>query len=151
MKKVFIIVLFLASTLLALGVNPYLLGTWKGYIMTNNLDEDNKNGLPVTLYITSDRENGDFIGEMYVSYRYQTDIYNAKYSANGNLDVNTFTLRLYQKELVYYDILPKGLSWCFGQFKMKMYQSNYKRKLVLDGNMYTDCLEGNIRIVLIKK
>lgn len=151
MKKTTFIILFTFNLLHSFGVNPFLLGTWKGYIISNELDADNRNGLPVTLYINSDNDNGDFVGEMYVSYRYQTDIYNAKYMVKGSLDINTFVLRMSQTEIVYYDVLPKGMSWCFGQFKLNMYQSNYMRKIILDGSMNTECSESNIRVVLVKK
>lgn len=126
-------------------------GTWKGYLMSNNLDADNKKGLPVTLYIVDDNDEGDLVGEMSIQYRYQTDIYKAKYKISGNINYEENTMYIVQEELVYYDLLPKGLEWCFGSGTYKVQRDPYKKKLYTDGYMTTNCGNEKLRMVLLKK
>ncbi len=130
--------------------NPAIRGNWKGFLMSKSLDVDNKDGLPVTLYIVDDNDNGDIVGEMVVKYRYQTDIYKAKYSITGKLDYSNYTLSLEQTGVIYYDLLPKGLQWCMGSGKFNIYRSTYAKKLYIDGYMTTNCGDERLRLVLVK-
>ena len=97
----------LLATIPMFASNPMLRGKWKGVIVTkDNSDIDNKNGLIVNLYITDDNDVGDFRGEMTVSYRYQTDVYKAKYQITGKLDYNTYKFRIRQDKFIFSDVLP---------------------------------------------
>ena len=126
-------------------------GTWKGYLMSSSLDADNKKGLPVTLYIVDDNDAGMLIGEMSIQYRYQTDIYRAKYKVGGYIDYDENTIYIEQEKLIYYDLLPKGLQWCFGSGTYKVRRDPYKKKMYLDGSMVTNCGNEKLRMVLFKK
>lgn len=117
----------------------------------NNTDIDNKNGLQVTMFITDDNDVGDFRGEMTVRYRYQTDVYKAKYQITGKLDYNTYKMQIRQDKYIYADLLPKGLNWCIGSGTARMYRSTYKKKVVIDGNLTTNCGGENLRFVLFKQ
>lgn len=149
-KKVYILLLIL-STGTCLAGNPMFRGTWKGYILSKSLDDDNKKGLPVTLYIVDDNDAGDLVGEMSIQYKYQTDIYKAKYKVSGSIDYDEYTMYIRQEKLVYYDLLPKGLQWCFGSGNYKIFRNSYKKKIYIDGYMTTDCGKEKIRMILIKK
>lgn len=132
--------------------NPILRGNWKGIILTNdNNDLDNKGGLQITLFITDDNEVGDFRGEMTVRYRYQTDVYKAKYEITGKLDYNTYKMQIRQDRYIFADVLPKGLSWCIGSGTARMYRSTYKKRVIIDGNLSTNCGAQRLRFVLFKQ
>ena len=79
-------------------------------MLSNTSDVDNGKGLPVTLFISSDNEAGEMVGEMSIQYRYQTDIYKAKYSVNGLIDYENKSIYIEQVKLIYYDLLPRGLT-----------------------------------------
>jgi hypothetical protein len=130
--------------------NPAVRGNWKGYLVSKSLDSDNSSGLPVTLYIIDDNDAGDFQGEMTVQYRYQTDLYKAKYSVEGNIDYTNYIITLEQTNLIYYDILPKGLQWCFGGGTFNIYRSIYGKKIYMDGYLGTNCGGEKMRMILIK-
>lgn len=130
--------------------NPMIRGNWKGYLMSKSLDVDNKDGLPVTLYIIDDNDKGQIWGEMIVRYRYQTDIYKAKYKVSGQLDYSNYTISIQQGDFIYRDLLPKGLNWCTGGGTFNIYRSNYKKILYMDGYMQTNCGSEKLRLLLIK-
>ena len=150
LKKIHTI-LILLFTIACFAGNPAIRGNWKGYLTSKSMiDADNKTGLPVTLYIIDDNDEGDIMGEMTVQYRYQTDIYKAKYSVNGNIDYENYTISLEQTKLIFYDILPKGLQWCFGFGTLKIYRSIYGKKTYMDGYMTSSCGTEKIHMVLLK-
>lgn len=126
-------------------------GTWKGFLLSKNADEDNKKGLPVSLYIVDDNDDGDLFGEMTVQYRYQTDIYKAKYKVTGQINFEDNTMFIKQERIIYCDILPKGLQWCFGSGDFNILRNVYKKKNYLDGYMTTDCGDEKLRMILLKK
>lgn len=126
------------------------MGKWKGYVISKNMDYDNRNGMPVTLTITDDADNGDYVGDMVVSYRYQTDVYRAKYTVEGNINYVDYTISVIQTGLVYSDLLPKGLNWCFSSGDLNIYRSTSAKKLYIDGYVYVDCTNENVRMILIK-
>jgi hypothetical protein len=146
-------ILFFSIAFCSFSGNPLIRGTWKGYMISNSLssDVDNKDGLPVTLYIIDDNDKGDLVGEMTVRYKYQTDIYRAKWHVSGNLDYANYTISIQQNNFIYFDLLPKGLDWCTGGGTFNIYRSNYKKKLYMDGNMLTSCGDERIRMVLVKQ
>ncbi len=150
LKKIHTI-LFLLITYSCFSGNPEIHGNWKGFLISKNPDSDNKDGLPVTLYIIDDNDEGDLVGEMTVQYRYQTDIYKAKWSVSGSLDYTKYTISILQESFVFYDLLPKGLQWCSGNARLNIYRSTYKKKLYMDGIMYTNCGEEELRLVLVKE
>lgn len=114
------------------------------------MDADNKNGMPATLTITDDAENGDYVGEMLISFRYQSDIYRARYKVEGNIDYEKYTISIIQTGLIYSDILPRGLNWCFSSGVLNIYRSNTAKKIYLDGYMHVECTNDNVRTILIK-
>ena len=126
-------------------------GNWKGFLLSKNSDADNKKGLPVTLYIVDDKDAGDLVGEMTVQYQYQTDIYKAKYKVSGNINYEENTMYLVQEKLIFYDLLPKGLEWCFGSGSFNIRRNPYMKKNYLDGYMTTNCGNEKLRMVLFKK
>lgn len=119
-------------------------------MLSNTSDVDNGKGLPVTLFISSDNEAGEMVGEMSIQYRYQTDIYKAKYSVNGLIDYENKSIYIEQVKLIYYDLLPRGLQWCFGNGTFQIFRNPYKKKNYLDGYMTTSCGPEKLRMVLIK-
>lgn len=131
--------------------NPLYSGNWKGYLFAGGNDGDKKRGLPVSLYIIDDNDDGDLVGEMSITYRYQSDLYRAKYKMSGQIDYENRTMFLQQEELIYYDLLPKGLKWCFGSGTFEMLRNPYKKKNYIDGYMTTNCGDEKLRMVLIKK
>ncbi|MBK8350786.1 MAG: hypothetical protein IPL21_03570 [Saprospirales bacterium] len=142
----------LLATIPMFASNPMLRGKWKGVIVTkDNTDIDNKNGLIVNLYITDDNDVGDFRGEMTVSYRYQTDVYKAKYQITGKLDYNTYKFRIRQDKYIFSDVLPKGLNWCIGSGDGRIYRSKYKKRIIMDGNLATNCGGDRLHFVLVKQ
>ncbi|MFN8237808.1 MAG: hypothetical protein U0T77_06520 [Chitinophagales bacterium] len=150
LKKIHIVLLLLIVSNCFSG-NPAIHGNWKGFLISKTPEEDNKDGLPVTLYIIDDNDQGDLVGEMTVQYRYQTDVYKAKWSISGNIDYYNYTITLQQDNFVYYDLLPKGLQWCAGYAKLNIYRSTYIKKLYMDGSMYTNCGEEKLRLILVKE
>jgi hypothetical protein len=148
-KNKFTILLLLIATQCFAG-NPYLKGKWKGLLISKNADADNKNGLPVTLFILDDNDVGNFSGDMILKYRYQSDVYKAKYNITGRLDYNTFKLTIQQNKIIYSDILPKGLNWCIGNGTARMYRSTYKKSIIIDGYFTTNCGAERMRLVLVK-
>ena len=149
-KRIHTILLSL-SVIYCFSGNPALHGNWKGYLISNNMDADNKDGLPVTLSIIDDNDGGDLVGEMTAQYRYQTDIYKAKWSVSGNIDYDNYTIYLQQGNFIYSDLLPKGLQWCSGYGNLNIYRSTYKKKIYMDGSMYTNCGQENLRLILVKE
>lgn len=87
---------------------------------------------------------------MSIQYRYQDDIYKAKYNISGRYDAGG-SIFLQQEKLVYYDVLPKGLQWCFGSGYFAMFRDPYKKKNYLDGYMTTNCGDEQLRMILIQK
>ena len=142
-----ILFLFLASACLA--GNPALHGEWKGFIVSN-LDVYNSTGLPVSLNITDDNDQGGLVGEMIVQYRHQTDVYKAKYAIEGNIDYDKYIINLQQTKFVYSDLLPKGLQWCLGGGTFNIYRSTYGKKIYMDGYMKSNCGKEDMRMILIK-
>jgi len=128
-----------------------ILGNWKGFLLTDTTNADNQKGLPVLLSIFDDNDKGDFYGEMSIQYFYQTDVYKAKYIVSGNYDESTSTVFIEQERLVFYDILPKGLQWCFGSGTLQLKRNPSRKKNYLDGSMTTNCGDEEMRMVLIKK
>ncbi|MFN8261027.1 MAG: hypothetical protein U0X41_08860 [Chitinophagales bacterium] len=126
-------------------------GNWKGFLLTDTTNVDNQKGLPVTVFISDDNDKGELYGEMTIQYRYQTDIYKAKYIISGNYEEGENSVYLQQERLVYYDLLPKGLQWCFGGGNFVVYRNPYKKKNYMDGFMTTNCGNEQMRIVLVKK
>ena len=151
LKKIHTILLFLI-TFCCLAGNPAIHGNWKGFLISNSLlmDPYNRRGLPVTLYIIDDNDKGDLIGEMNVQYKYQTDIYKAKYKIEGNINYTKYTISLVQGNLIFSDILPKGLQWCFGNGTLNIYRSTFGKKTYMDGFMKTSCGNERIRMILVK-
>jgi hypothetical protein len=143
--------LLIVSTIAVFAGNPLIRGTWKGYLTSKSLDSDNETGLPVTLFIIDDNNQGQVSGEMTVQYRYQTDIYKAKYSIQGNIDYDNYVITLLQTGMIFYDLLPKGLKWCFGSGSFHIYRSIYGRKTYMDGFMTSDCGAEKMRMILVKK
>lgn len=88
---------------------------------------------------------------MTIKYRYQTDIYNAKYKVIGKVDYASNVMYIEQTELIYYDLLPKGLNWCFGRGTLNILRNPYYKKNYLDGYMTTNCGQDQQRFVLIKQ
>lgn len=150
LRKTYAFLLFCLLSLSASAGNPAIHGTWKGYLLFNGLDADNSDGLPVTLNIVDDNDNGDYQGEMFVQYRYQTDIYKAKYAVQGNIDYEKYLITLQQTKLLYYDLLPKALQWCFGEGTLNIYRSTYAKKIYMDGYMGSNCGEQKMRLILVK-
>ena len=148
-RKIFNILLFTFLTTWSFAGNPAIRGNWKGYMISNSPDPDNKNGMPATLYIVDDNDDGDIVGEMTVQYRYQSDIYRAKYTIQGKINYEDYTIAIDQTGLKYYDLLPKGLNWCFATGELNIYRSSTAKKLYIDGNMTTNC-GANLRMILIK-
>ena len=107
--------------------------------------------MQVSLFITDDNDVGDFRGEMTVRYRYQTDVYKAKYQITGKLDYNTYKLQIRPDTFIFADVLPKGLNWCIGSGTARMYRSTYKKKVIMDGTLATNCGAERLRMVLIKQ
>lgn len=130
--------------------SPYI-GTWKGFLLTDVSNADNANGLPVTLFISDDNKSGELHGEMTVQYRYQTDVYRAKYSVAGIYDKTTSQVYIEQQKIIYYDLLPKGLEWCLGKGTFKLQRNPYEKKNYLDGTLISNCGNEKMRMVLIKK
>ncbi|HOU47606.1 MAG TPA: hypothetical protein PLL99_07360 [Chitinophagales bacterium] len=128
-----------------------MVGGWKGYMLTDTTNADNKKGLPATLFISYVSSDGELAGEMTVQYRYQSDIYRAKYEVTGQYNFANSQAFIEQQKIVFHDILPKGLQWCFGSGYFRLKRNPYKKKSYLDGIMTTDCGKEMIRIVLIKK
>jgi len=126
-------------------------GFWKGYLITDTSNIDNKKGLPVTVFISDDNNQGEVAGEMSIQYRYQTDVYKAKYMITGTYDETMTSLLITQEKIVYYDLLPKGLQWCFGSGSFTFEKNPYKKRYYLDGIMTTNCGDEQMRIILIKK
>ncbi len=126
-------------------------GTWKGMLLSKSLDADNRKGLPVTLYIADNNGDGDISGEITIQYRYQTDIYKAKYNVIGKIDYINFTMYIEQTELIFYDILPKGYKWCFGSGNFKILRNPNRKRNYIDGFMNTNCGNEQMRMILIKK
>ncbi len=120
-------------------------------MISNSADADNKDGMPVTLFILDDNDVGNFSGDMVVSYRYQSDIYKAKYNITGKLDYNTFKMSIQQNKIIYNDLLPKGLNWCIGSGNARMFRSTYKKTIIIDGNFSTNCGGERMRLFLIKQ
>jgi len=142
--------------LLALSSTAYaqysvFTGFWKGYLITDTSNIDNKKGLPVTVFISDDNNQGEVAGEMSIQYRYQTDVYKAKYMITGTYDETMTSLLITQEKIVYYDLLPKGLQWCFGSGSFTLERNPYKKRYYLDGIMTTNCGDEQMRIILIKK
>ena len=125
-------------------------GIWKGVIMIKN-DPDNPKGLATTLNIIDNADNGDLVGEMTVQYLYQTDAYKAKYKVLGIINYEEMTMYLEQTNLIYSDLLPKGLQWCFGIGTFQILRNPYRKKNYLDGYMTTNCGNEQLRMILIKK
>jgi hypothetical protein len=150
-RKYTIILFFSLFTISAFAQTSLYEGTWKGIMLSNTSDVDNGKGLPVTLFISSDNEAGEMVGEMSIQYRYQTDIYKAKYSVNGLIDYENKSIYIEQVKLIYYDLLPRGLQWCFGNGTFQIFRNPYKKKNYLDGYMTTSCGPEKLRMVLIKK
>ncbi|MBK9792682.1 MAG: hypothetical protein IPP60_06170 [Sphingobacteriales bacterium] len=88
---------------------------------------------------------------MTIQYRYQTDIYKAKYVLSGLYDETFTNIYITQEKLLYYDILPKGLQWCFGSGTFVLHRNPYRKKNYIDGYMTTNCGNEKIRMVLVKK
>lgn len=128
-----------------------IIGGWKGYLLTDTSNADNRTGLPVVMNISDSNNKGEFAGDMTIQYRYQTDIYRVKYVISGNFDESTSVAYIEQEKIVYYDLLPKGLKWCFGSGYFKLQRNPYRKKIYLDGTMTTDCGDDPMRFVLIKK
>ncbi len=145
------IVIILLLTVSCFAGNPLLRGTWKGYITSKSLDKDNKDGLPTTLTIIDDNNAGQVVGEMTVQYRYQTDIYKAKYAIQGELNYQKFSISFTQTRLIYSDLLPKGLNWCFGSATLKIFRSTYKKKIYMDGYMNSNCGKEKMRVILVRQ
>jgi len=143
-------ILLLLITFTSFAGNPMLHGAWKGFLMSNTADEDNRNGLPVTLNITDDNDKGDIFGEMTVSYRYQTDVYRAKYKISGDIDYANYTITINQGDFIYSDLLPKGLNWCTGSGTFNVYRSSSAKKIYMDGYMKTNCGAEKLRLILVK-
>jgi hypothetical protein len=141
---------FLSVTLSCMAGNPAIRGSWKGYLMSNTEDQYNRNGLPATLYIIDDNDQGYFTGEMTIQFRYQTDIYKAKYTVKGIIDYEKYQVYLEQTNIVFYDLLPKGLQWCFGKGTFNIYRSIYGKKTYMDGPMTSSCGEESMRLILVK-
>ncbi len=150
LHKISYTILFLLITYVSFAGNPMLHGSWKGFIMSNTNDESNKNGLQSTLTITDDNDKGQIFGEMIVFYRYQTDIYKAKYKITGNIDYVNYTISFQQGDFIYADLLPKGLNWCTGGGTFSVFRSTTAKKLYMDGYMTTNCGPENLRLILIK-
>lgn len=144
-------VLFIGLSILSFSGNPYIRGTWKGFMLSKSMDADNKDGMPVILTIVDDNDKGNIVGEMIVKYRYQTDIYKAKYTISGNIDYINYRISLNQEKFVYSDLLPKGLNWCIGNGTLSIFRSNYKKYLYMDGYMQTGCGTEQLRLVLVKQ
>lgn len=150
LNRILYIVLFLIITNNCIAGNPMLHGTWKGFLISNTNDEDNRNGLPVTLTIVDDNDKGEIFGEMVVSYRYQTDVYRAKYKISGNIDYANYRISLQQGDFIFNDLLPKGLKWCTGGGTFGVYRSSTAKKIYMDGFMQTNCGSEKLRLILIK-
>lgn len=150
LKKTHIILLVLIASNCFSG-NPAIHGNWKGFLIGKNMDADNKDGLPVTLSIIDDNDEGDLVGEMTAQYRYQTDVYKAKWSITGSIDYYNYTIYLQQGNFIYYDLLPKGLQWCSGYGNLNIYRSTYMKKIYMDGTMYTNCGQDQLRLILVKE
>ena len=120
-------------------------------MLTDTTNADNKKGLPATLFISYVSTDGELAGEMTVQYRYQSDIYRAKYEVAGQYDAAASKAYIEQEKIVFHDILPKGLNWCFGSGYFQLKRNPYKKKYYLDGLMKTDCGKEIIRFILIKK
>ncbi|MDB5227982.1 MAG: hypothetical protein JWN78_2175 [Bacteroidota bacterium] len=148
LKRIYTISFFLLAYSCFAG-NPALHGNWKGFIVSN-LDVYNSTGLPVSLSIVDDNDEGDLVGEMTVQYRYQTDIYKAKYAIEGNIDYEKYVISLRQTHFVYSDLLPKGLQWCIGGGTFNIYRSTYGKKTYMDGYMKSNCGKEDMRMILIK-
>jgi hypothetical protein len=148
--KLHITLLFLLIASCCIGGNPAIRGSWKGYLLSNTEDSDNRKGLPCSLFIIDDNDEGYFTGEMTVQYRYQTDIYKAKYTVQGMIDYEKYSIYLKQTKMVYYDLLPKGLQWCFGSGTFSIYRSIYGKKTYMDGPMNSTCGNEKMRLILIK-
>jgi hypothetical protein len=88
---------------------------------------------------------------MMVQYRYQTDIYKAKYAIQGDVNYQKFTISFNQTRLIYNDLLPKGLNWCFGSATLNVKRSTYKKKIYMDGYMNTNCGKEQMRVILVKQ
>lgn len=142
--------LFLISNCFA--QNPAIRGDWKGMLTSNSLlsDPDNNKGLPVMLTIIDDNNEGQIAGEMTVQYRYQTDVYKAKYAVTGTLDYKAYVITIKQEKFLFYDLLPKGLKWCMGSGKFNIYRSIYRKKMYMDGYMTSDCGAERMRMILVK-
>lgn len=125
-------------------------GDWKGFLMSNTTDEDNKNGLAVYLTITDDNDKGEVFGIMTISYRYQTDIYRAKYKVTGQIDYANYRISITQGDFIYSDLLPKGLNWCTGSGTFNIYRSSMAKKIYMDGYMTTNCGAQKLRLILVK-
>ncbi len=144
-------ILFLLIATNSIAGNPMFHGTWKGFLMSKSLDGDNKKGLPVSLYIVDDNDAGDLFGEMSIQYRYQSDIYKAKYKVSGNINYDEKKIFIEQEKIIFFDLLPKGLEWCFGNGTFSILRNPYTKKYYLDGYMITNCGNERLRMVLIKK
>ena len=149
-KKLLSILFFTFLAINGFAGNPALRGTWQGFLKSNTADESNKDGLPVSIIITDDNDAGDVFGEMNVSYRYQTDIYRARYKMSGNINYSTYQITIKQEDFIYSDLLPKGLKWCSGSGTLNIYRSSSAKKLYMDGFMKTNCGEERLRLILIK-
>ncbi|HNY55525.1 MAG: hypothetical protein KAX69_03920 [Chitinophagales bacterium] len=101
--------------------------------------------------IIDDNDAGELVGEMIIQYRYQTDLYKAKYKVLGMINYENMTMYLEQSKLIYYDLLPKGYQWCFGIGTFEILRNPYRKKNYLDGYMTTNCGDEKLRMVLIKK
>jgi hypothetical protein len=130
--------------------SPYI-GTWNGYLITDTDNADNQNGLPVTLFFSDDNKLGELSGEMTIQYRYQTDVYRAKYSVTGTYSKSASRVFIEQKKIIFCDILPKGLQWCFGSGTFSLLRNPYKKKNYLDGIMSSNCGKEKMRMIIVKK
>lgn len=150
-QKIFTLSVFCLITQISFAQYSIFTGYWKGYLITDTTNVDHKKGLPVTLFISDDNEQGELYGEMTIQYRYQTDVYKAKYVISGMYDETLANVLITHEKLVYYDILPKGLQWCFGSGSFNVKRNPYKKKNYLDGIMTTNCGDEEIRMILVKK
>ncbi|MCB0508910.1 MAG: hypothetical protein KDD21_11490 [Bacteroidetes bacterium] len=88
---------------------------------------------------------------MKIYFRYQEDVYRAKFKIIGTVNYQTYQLTLTQTDMIYGDLLPKGLQWCMGKSdELRIYRSSSVKKLYLDGNYVTACDEV-YRMVLFKE
>ena len=127
-------ILFNLAIYTSLAGNPYVQGNWKGRLISNYLDAYNKNGLPVSLYLMDDKADGNLVGEMTIRYRYQEDVYSAKYKVSGKIDYSSYKFNLTQTEIIFGDVLPKGLQWCAGKSdNLGIYRSSNIKRFYIDG------------------